>query len=265
MGMYDSPFTRKASFVPSFPLKSQALSSRLKPRSTPRRHCPSVALRPRPSPLPPDSFLSERNKGNRSEIYRDTPHAIGPYSAREDLPKPSASPSPTGLIPQTIYPQSISQEQDAFLRAFASTPISLPRLRRRVEPYSPIPCEHNTPESGKIRAFVVVPRPVLLGSASSSRPNSSDKLEDSERTVEVERKRRRGEAAISPHSPPYKTESHPLAHFVPNLISLLTKDSEKSSPRPGRRQLRPIAALPTSKGEVILGKGSIGFQSFERH
>lgn len=265
MGMNDSPFTRKASFVPSFPLKSQALSSRLKQRSTPRRHCPSVALRPKPSALPPDSFLSERNRGNPPEIYRESPHAFGPYSAREDLPKSSATPSPTGFIHQTISPQPNSQEQDAFLREFASTPVSLPRLRRRVDPYSPIPCENNTPESRKIRAFVVVPRPVLLGSASSSRPNSSDKLEESGRTVEVERKRRRGEAAISPHSTPYKTESHPLDHFVPNLLSLLTKDSDQSGSKRRRRQLRPLAALPTSKGEVILGRGSIGFQSFEKH
>lgn len=266
--MDDSSFTRKASFVPSFPLKSQGLCARLKPRSTPRSRMPSFAYRSKASPsaLPVDSFLSERNRGNRSELSRDSPQTNCLYSARENLPPSSVTPSPTGLIYQTNSPIPNSQEQDSFAREFASTPLSLPRLRRRAEAYSPVPCDNSTPESRKIRAFVVVPRPVVLGSASSSRPETSPKPEECEKPEEVgRRRRRRGEAqqALFSHPIPYKTEApfnSPLSHLVPSLLSLLAKDTGKFSPQRPKRQLRQLAPLRIAKGEITLGKGAIGLR-----
>jgi len=265
--MNDSSFTRKASFVPSFPLKSQGLASRLKPRSTPRSRFPSFALRPKaaPSPLPPDSFLSERSRGKGLEASRDSPQAPGLYSTRDTPP----TPSPTRLLPQPISPVPYSQQQDSFMREFASTPLSLPRLRRRAEAYSPGPYESPTPELGKIKAFVVVPRPVVLGSADSSRPGTSPKPEECEKLEEVGRRRKaKAQQAIFSHPSPYKTEaplSSPLSHLVPNLLSLLAKDTGNFSPQRPQRQLRKLVPLSTARGEISLGKGSVGLRITDKN
>lgn len=127
---------------------------------------------------------------------RVTPPPLPMESFFTERPRPQQS--PPACVPHSLTPHSARYDP---LPPLTPSPTVLDKLH---------------PEQYKIKAFVVVPRPVLLESVASSRPETREKrVEDTVFQVNFRRRRKREEVSLTP----YRLETVSLYAKTPSVLT----------------------------------------------